>query len=323
MPSEVLKKLPTALAVVGMTCVSFNGAATAASTQESNVQRPAPDAAHVKEIEEYRKRRVESLTKPDGWTAIIGMHWLEPGRYTVGNAEGNDIRLVIGPARIGVIEEKDGRAVFIPEPGVPLLSGGAAVTGPVELKRYSQGTPATTVGYDGGKGSVELILSGKRRALRVRHADAPTRVNFAGLDYWPIDPSWRIKGKFVPHKEARVVPVLDVLGGLNDQVNPGVVTFERDGKTFTLEVIGDASRGLSLMFADRTNGKGGSYPAGRFLFTGLPDANGDVIIDFNRTYTPPCAFTEFGTCLLPPPENRLNLAITAGEKTYSKAKSYL
>jgi len=322
MRSEVMKKGAT-LAVLGIAWMSMNVGANAAPTGPSRADQSVPDAALVKEIEEYRQRRVDGLLKPDGWTAIIGMHWLEPGRYSVGSAADSDFRLAIGPARIGVIEEKDGRALFTPEPGVPLLVNGAALTGPVELKRYAPGTPATAVAYDGGKGSISLIISGKRRALRVHHADAPTRVNFAGLDYWPIDPGWRIKGKFIPHSTVRTVPVLDVLGGLNDQANPGVVEFERDGRTFRLEVIGDSSRGLSLMFADRTNGKGGSYPSGRFLFTGLPDAKGEVVIDFNRTYTPPCAFTEFGTCLLPPPENRLDLAITAGEKTYSKASSYL
>jgi uncharacterized protein (DUF1684 family) len=313
-----MKSLPITLAVLGVTWMSLNGWSTAASTDASRAEKPVQDAALVKEIEDWRKRRVENLLQPDGWTAIIGMHWLEPGRYSVGNAADNDIRVGIGPARIGVIEEKDGRALFTAQPGVPLTVDGAAPAGPVELKRYGKGTPATTVAFDGGKGSFTLIVSGGRRALRVRHADAPTRVNFAGLDYWPIDAGWRIKGKFEPHAPGRVVPVLDVLGGLNDQANPGVVVFERDGKTFRLEVIGDPGRGLSLMFADRTNGKG-SYPSGRFLTTGLPDANGEVLIDFNRTYTPPCAFTEFGTCLLPPPENRLDLAVTAGEKTYARA----
>lgn len=317
MRNAVMKRLPATLAAVGVTWMSLLGGSNAASTNAS-----VQDAALVKEIEDYRTRRVESLTQPDGWTTLIGMHWLEPGRHSVGSAADNDIRLGIGPARIGVIEEKDGRALFIAEPGVSLSVDGAAPTGPVELKRYGKGTPATTVAYDDGKGSVSLIVSGGRRAIRVRHADAPARLNFAGLDYWPIDAGWRIKGKFVPHPPGRVVPVLDVLGGLNDQANPGVVVFERDGRTFRLEVIGDSGRGLSLMFADRTNGKG-SYPSGRFLTTGLPDANGEVVIDFNRTYTPPCAFSEFGTCLLPPPENRLDLAVTAGEKTYKKTGSAL
>ncbi|MEJ1960304.1 MAG: DUF1684 domain-containing protein [Gammaproteobacteria bacterium] len=317
-----MKRLATTLAVVSVAWMSLNGAGYAASTDASRAENSVQDAALVKEIEAYRKQRVEGLLKPDGWTAIIGMHWLEPGRYTVGSAAGSDIRLAIGPARVGVVQEKDGRALFIAEPGVPLLVDGAAPTGPVELKRYGKGTPATTVAFDSGKGSISVIVSGGRRALRIRHADAPARLNFAGLDYYPIDAGWRIKGKFEPHPPGRVVPVLDVLGGLNDEPNPGVVVFERDGRTFRLEVIGDSARGLSLMFADRTNGKG-SYPSGRFLFTGPPDANGEVVIDFNRTYTPPCAFTEFGTCLLPPPENRLDLAVTAGEKTYARAGGHL
>jgi uncharacterized protein (DUF1684 family) len=313
-----LKSLAATLVVASATWMSLDAWTNAATTAANGAQNSAQDAALVKEIEEYRKKRVEGLLKPDGWTAIIGMNWLEPGRYTVGSAAGNDIRLAIGPARVGVVEENDGHALFTAEPGVPLAVDGAALTGPVELKHREKGAPATTVAYDGGKGALSVIISGGRRALRVHHADSPARANFKGLDYWPIDPNWRIKGKFEPHSPGRVVPVLDILGGLNDQANPGVVEFERDGKKFRLEVIGDSSRGLSLMFADRTNGKG-SYPSGRFLFTPPPDADGAVVIDFNRTYTPPCAFTEFGTCLLPPPENRLDLAITAGEKTYAGA----
>jgi len=316
-----MKRLTT-VAVAGATWMSLHGWSGAASQDAGSALNSAQDAAWVKEIEDYRKRRVEGLLKPDGWTAIIGMYWLEPGRYSVGSAAGNDIRLAIGPSRVGVIEEKDGHALFTAEPGVPVVVDGAAPTGPVELKRYGKGTPATHVAYDGGKGSISLIVSGGRRAIRVHHADSPARANFKGLDYYPIDAGWRVKGKFLPYPTVRMVPVLDVLGGLNDQPNPGVVSFERSGKKFRLEVIGDSTRGLSLMFADRTNGKG-SYPSGRFLTTGLPDANGEVVIDFNRTYTPPCAFTEFGTCLLPPPENRLDLAITAGEKTYAGAPSHL
>ncbi len=317
-----MMRMPTVLAMAGVALMSLNGCGHATSEGTGHAASSVQDAALIKEIEEYRQRRVENLVKPDGWTAIIGMSWLEPGRYTVGSAADSDIRLRIGPARVGVVEEKDGHALFIPEPGVPLLAGGAQLTGPVELKRYERGSPAITVGYDGGKGLITLIVSGGRRALRVHHADAPARLNFAGLDYWPIDAGWRIKGRFVPHPPGRVVPVLDVLGGLNDEANPGVVVFERDGREFRLEVIGDSGRSLSLMFADRTNGKG-SYPSGRFLSTGLPDAKGEVVIDFNRTYTPPCAFTEFGTCLLPPPENRLDLAVTAGEKITAEASRHL
>ncbi len=196
MRSTVMMRMPTVLAMAGVALMSLNGCGHATSEGTGHAASSVQDAALIKEIEEYRQRRVENLVKPDGWTAIIGMSWLEPGRYTVGSAADSDIRLRIGPARVGVVEE-EGRPRVVHSRAwcAPARRWSAADRPPVELKRYERGSPAITVGYDGGKGLITLIVSGGRRALRVHHADAPARLNFAGLDYWPIDAGWRIKGR--------------------------------------------------------------------------------------------------------------------------------
>ena len=173
------------------------------------------------------------------------------------------------------------------------------------------------IGFDEGKGVLGVIKRGERYALRVKHADAPTRLQFAGLEYWPADPGWKITGKFVPHPPGKTMPIVDIIGITTDAPNPGAVEFVRDGKTYRIEAMGEPdSADLFLVLADRTSGHG-SYAAGRFMDTPGPDAQGRVVLDFNRAYNPPCAFTPFATCPLPPPENRLDLAISAGEKAYT------
>jgi uncharacterized protein (DUF1684 family) len=149
----------------------------------------------------------------------------------------------------------------------------------------------------------------------VKHADAPTRLQFAGLQYWPAKPAWKINGKFVPHAVAKTIEVANIIGGMDAMANPGVVEFQHEGKTFRIEALDEGEGVLFLVFADRTNGHG-SYGAGRFLDAPMPDADGNVMLDFNQSRNPPCAFTAFATCPLPPAENRLDLAITAGEKAY-------
>src|SRR3546814_481672 len=143
-----------------------------------------------------------------------------------------------------------------------------------------------------------------------------TRTQFAGLDYWPADPSWKIRGKFVSNPPGKTIPVADIIGSISDEPSPGAVEFERDGKTWRIDALDEGDGRLFLVFADRTNGHG-SYGAGRFLYADAPDAAGNVVLDFNQAYNPPCAFTSFATCPLPPPDNRLDLAITAGEKKYA------
>jgi uncharacterized protein len=164
-----------------------------------------------------------------------------------------------------------------------------------------------------------LVQRGDRFGLRIKDSAAPTRKNFLGLDYFDIDPGWRIEAKWEAYDPPHEVEEPNVLGEVDKVIVPGAAIFEHDGKTFRVEPVietpGDTE--LFLVFADRTSGKE-TYGAARFVYT-EPPKDGKVIIDFNKAYNPPCAFTPYATCPLPTAQNRLNTRVTAGEKKYRGA----
>jgi uncharacterized protein (DUF1684 family) len=262
----------------------------------------------------WREQRVEELRKPDGWTSLVGLHWLELKAHYIGSSSDSGIRLAVGPAKMGMVSVDGDQVWFTPEKNVALTVDGKPLSGRIRFYSDRDERP-TRIDFDDGKGQLTLIQRGDRRALRVRHADADARVHFAGLEYWPTDPDRRITARFVPNEADKTIPIVDIVGITTEQPNAGAVEFEKGGKSYRLEAIGEPGRELFIVFADRTSGHG-SYPAGRFIDAGAPDAQGNVVLDFNRAYNPPCAFTPFATCPLPPPENRLDLLVTAGEKNY-------
>ena len=279
------------------------------------VDEPAADLNFLADDAIWRDERKQDLVKPDGWTSLVGLHWLELKAHYLGSGTGSGIRLAFGPPKMGMVEQRNGQVFFTPESGAALTLDGEPFRRRAELKDDHDATPSV-VGFDEGKGTLLVIKRGDRFGLRIKHADAPTRLQFAGLEYWPPEADWKITGKFMPHPAGKTLPIVDIIGTATDAPNPGVVEFVHDGKPYRIEAMGEPGRGLFLVIADRTSGHG-SYPAGRFMDTPAPDAQGNVVLDFNRAYNPPCAFTTFATCPLPPPENRLDLAITAGEKTYT------
>ncbi|MCL1633283.1 DUF1684 domain-containing protein [Luteimonas sp. SX5] len=298
------------------------GAGSAAAPASAAATVPvAADAAFTQAQQAWRDQRRENLLKPDGWTSLIGLHWVEPGPHYFGSAADNGIRLAMGPAHFGMIDlRKNGSVRLVPERDAQLTLDEQPLKGAVTLVTDADESESgpSRIGFDEGKGLATVIKRGGRYALRVKHADAPTRTGFTGLEYWQADPSWKIEGKFVPHPAGKTIQIADIIGTLNDVPNPGAIEFQRDGRTYRLEALDEGEEELFLVFGDRSNGHG-SYSAGRFLYAPRPDAQGRVVLDFNRSYNPPCAFTPFATCPLPPQENRLDLAILAGEKAYPKA----
>ncbi len=272
------------------------------------------DPAFLADTERWREQRRENLLAPDGWTSLVGMHWLELKAHYIGSGATSGIRIARGPEKLGMLQQQGGRVFLVPERGVPLTVDGEPLKGRVELLSDEHDSP-TRVGFDDGAGELSLIRRGNRTAVRVKHAEAQTRTGFSQLEYWPADAAWRVSGRFVAHPPGRTIEIADIIGTLQKMPNPGAVEFEHGGGTYALEALEGADGGLFLILADRTSGHG-SYGAGRYLDTAAPDAAGNVVLDFNRAYNPPCAFTAFATCPLPPPENRLDLAITAGEKIY-------
>ena len=312
----------------------FVAGAVALGLFASACQPRAPSAAAVAEAararqsqvafaadqQAWRDQRRTELTRPEGWTSLVGLHWLDPGAHYLGSDTDNGIRLAMGPAHLGMIELTAGALRFVPEKGVALALDGAPLTGSVVLRADDDPAGASKLAFDDGKGVATVIKRSGRYALRVKHTDAPSRTGFKGIEYWPAAAGWRVPATFIPHPPGRTLTIANITGTTDEVPNPGAIEFVRAGRTYRIEALDEGDGGLFLVFADRTNGHG-SYGAGRFLDSARPDAQGRVMLDFNRAYNPPCAFTPFATCPLPPAENRLDLAIDAGEKSYHPGAS--
>lgn len=275
----------------------------------------ADDLAFLNDNQAWRIDRHSRLVQADGWTSLVGLHWLTLKAHYIGSGATSGLRLAVGPEKMGLIRREDGKVWFTPEAGAQLRINDQPVRGRIQW-HSDQAAEPTVITFDDGKGSISLLQRGSHQALRVRHADAPTRQQFSGLDYWPAARSWAVAARFVPHSPARTLQVVDMVGMSNHLANPGRVEFQRDGQAYALEAVGNPDGSLLLIMADRTSGHG-SYAAGRYLDVPAPDAQGQVVLDFNRSYNPPCAFSIYATCPLPPAENRLDLRIEAGEKAYA------
>jgi|OpeIllAssembly_1097287.scaffolds.fasta_scaffold66891_3 hypothetical protein len=277
---------------------------------------PPDPAAYRAEVEAFRKQRDASLRKEDGWLTLVGLSWLEEGDNAVGSAKGSRVLLPRGkaPEKLGVIRLEKGAATFTTAPGATVTEGGKPVTTAV-LKPDSSGAP-TLLSH--GTLAFHLIGRGAKVGVRVKDREAETLKRFKGVESFPLDPSFRFVAKFEPSSPAKKIEVPNVLGTPEMQDSPGAVVFTRDGRTYRLDALVGGPKGeLFLVFGDQTNAKE-TYGGGRFLHTPPPAADGTVVVDFNRAINPPCVFTPYATCPLPPKENRLALRVTAGEKIYGK-----
>ena len=303
------------LAAAALAMAAFSRDAAPSAAQEAAKAKAA--AAFAASERTWRAQRLAELTKPDGWASLVGLHWLDRGSHRVGSAADNGIRLLLGPPHLGVFSVRDGKVRFAADAAVTV--DGAPSRGG-RLRTDADAAGPSVIAFDDGKGLATVISRGGRLALRVKHADADSRVHFTGLQYWPGGPQWRLQARFVPHPPGRTLPIANIIGTTDEIPNPGVVEFTRNGTPYRLEALDQGEGTLFLVFADRTSGHG-SYGAGRFIDAPMPDARGRLTLDFNRAYNPPCAFTPFATCPLPPPENRLDLRVEAGEKTYRKPET--
>lgn len=273
------------------------------------------DNTYAQEVERWHAARIARLTAPDGWLSLVGLEWLKPGRNRVGGTADNDIVLAGAAPHLGAVEwADDGSLVVSLRSDAGATIDGEAKTGAVMLDD-SHHSP-TTVAF----GSVSFIAidRGGRKGLRVRDSEAATRSGFAGIDRFPVDPAWRIVADWLPLDPPFQLATGTVIGTIENYPAPGKAVFERDGQRFELYPVLEApgDRQLFLIFADATSGKE-TYGAARFLYADMP-RDGKIVLDFNKAYNPPCAFTPFATCPLAPPENRLGLRVTAGELKYRK-----
>lgn len=263
----------------------------------------------------WRAKRHQSIGGTNGWSTLVGLHWLDEGRNSVGADATNRVVLPAGRAAgaVGVFV-RDGRMVrFVANPLADVTVAGARV-GEIEMVTDVAEEPTVLAV---GPLKLTVIARGEQRerlGVRVRDPEAPARRRFSGLPCFPYDPRWRVVGRFERFTEPRPLRVPDVTGNVQVMESPGAVVFAVEGREFRLDAaLEPGDDRLFIIFRDRTNGRS-TYGAGRFLYAEPPGAGGAVELDFNRAYSPPCAFTPFATCPLPPPQNRLPFEVRAGER---------
>ena len=272
----------------------------------------AQDAAYSADVAKWRTQREDRLKADGGWLTVTGLFWLKDGANTLGSAPGNDIVLpASAPARMATIDFGGGKAAVRVEPGAAVSSGGKPVTAMPLRADTSEGGPDVLVH---GPLSLEVIERGGRYGIRLKDKESRYRREFAGLQWYPVRESHRVVARFVPHPAPKTIPIANVLGQEDQQPSPGTAVFALDGKEVRLDPIVESpdAKQLFFIFKDATSGRD-TYPAGRYLYTDMPK-DGVVTLDFNKAYSPPCAFTAYATCPLPPSQNRLAVRIEAGEK---------
>jgi len=291
--------------------------AATAATAEQQEQPMNPQQAAA--VEAWRKGRLERLEAPDGWLSLVGLEWLDEGDNRLGSAADADVHFpASAPANLGTIT-RHGEALTLapapPQPGqAPLTIDGKPVTKPTKLASDAQGEP-TTVSF----GSIEfyVIQRGDRWAARIKDSESPVRTGFQGLDYYPLRGDWVVTASFEPAPKGTKIPVPNILGTTEDADSPGNVVFSRDGHDVRLQAIDEGDGRLFLVFGDQTNGKG-TYGGGRFVYADPPKpGERTVTADFNQAYNPPCVFTPYATCPLPPKGNKMPFPIEAGEKLWA------
>jgi len=277
----------------------------------------ANNGIYAAQVEQARASRVEALRRADGYLALVASGWLEPGDNTVGSAADNRFQVPDAPAHLGVLRlAGDGSIDFRAADGVHVKVDGQEVSAAPMQTQGAHGERQPTRAYFGPERYFYVVETGRRRGLRAKDNASALRLHFPGLTYFPIDPSWKIEARWEPFAEPRTLRMANVAGAENDEPVTGQAVFERDGRRYALTPMEEDGR-LFFVFSDRTAGKL-TYGGARFLYADKPK-DGKVLLDFNLAENPPCAITPHVVCPLAPPENRLGLEVTAGEKKFEGA----
>jgi len=272
------------------------------------------------QVQQWRQKHAASLSAPDGWLSVVALDWLKTGSNTFGSASNDSIRLAsAGNTHYGIIDvQKDVVKLKAPAEGFPAtlrVDGHAAA----EQNIVVDGPHPTL--FNAGTLTFFVIRRGEQLALRVKDSRAPARLAFRGLHWYPPDPRFRIEAEWTPFSEPKQVNIQTLVGVTTQGLIPGIAKFTLDGQEIVLEPFVESPDSKELMFVirDATSGKA-TYPASRFLHTGLPDHGlsnpGTIVPDFSSLENPACACTPFATCPLPPASNRLRVALPAGELKY-------
>jgi uncharacterized protein len=273
----------------------------------------------------WRAQHATDLQKPDGWLSLVGLEWLEPGETSIGSAQDNKIHLPsTAPAHIGILQlEKNAVTLLPPKDGFPsgLQIDGApakqlSLRADQDKDKFNSHVTIGTINF-------YVIKRADKFALRIKDAKSPSLLEFHGLKWFELNPEYRVTATWTPYVPAKSVSLLTLVGTEYSEPVPGFAEFTLQGKTFRLEPVLEDPNNPKLFFILRdTTSTETTYPACRFLYTTFPnhgvDQPGELLLDFNHLENPPCAYTPYATCPLPPAGNRLPIALPVGEQRYHK-----
>lgn len=312
MEHQKVKRTLSLAAIVILAAVSFSFGGSETS--------PGPDAWQ-RALLAWRAQRAANLQAPEGWLSLIGLEWLKEGDNSFGSAPDNRIQIAAKtPRHVAIVRlEKNGMRLLAPPGGFPkelLVDDQAAQEQPLYADDGPKQSKLTISGI-----TIIVIHRDERYGLRIKDAQAPTRTGFHGLRWYPPNAAYRVHARWIPYNPPRMLDIPTILGTVSRLPAPGAAEFTLDGQSLRLEPVLEDPKSTELFFILRdTTSKTATYGAGRFLYTELPDHGvsqpGEVWLDFNQLENPPCAFTPYATCPLPPSQNRLTIAIPAGEQRY-------
>jgi uncharacterized protein len=269
------------------------------------------DPAYVSEIANWHYKRVLKLKKENGWLNLAGLYWLKQGENTFGSDPSNDIIFPPGtPPKIGAIILKDSLTQLKVNKNIDVTINGDIIKEALLQNDLNRNTTIMSLGLY----KWNIIRREGKYGIRLRDLNSPLVKNFPGIETYPADISWKVEATYNKFPEPRKIIIPTIMGTAEENTVKGNLTFTKDGNKYSLVPLVE-NGSFFLIFADETNGEE-TYGAGRFLYSSLPDSKGKVILDFNKSYNPPCAFTKYATCPLPPKDNYLHLKVTAGEKKY-------
>ena len=297
------------LAILSFTII-FGACNAPSAYQVSRETDPAYKAA----IEKWRGEYETKLKADDGWLTLAGLEWLEEGENSIGTGKEYDIQLPkrLDPGRFGMINLESEKVTLRVEKGAKALVNDKSIT-KIELAPDTTGKPTIVK-----SGDVEMLLIKRndKFGIRIRDQKSPARVKFKGLDWFPIDKNYEVVADFEAFGEDRDFLVQNVLDQTVQMKSPGILRFKINGKEHSLQPALNGDGRLFIIFRDPTS-KTSTYQAGRYLYTPMPK-NGKVTLDFNKAENPPCAYTEFATCPLPPEQNELDVVLSVGEKRFDE-----
>jgi uncharacterized protein (DUF1684 family) len=281
--------------------------------------KQAVDPAYAKTVEDWHTQRVTRLkTSENSWLNLIGLFWLKEGENKFGSDSSN---VIVFPAKApkfcGSFTLNNGAVTLHVAKGVAITADGKPVT---EMKMHND-TDSNTSKLRCGSLLWYAIKRGSDYAIRLRDLENPLLKSFQGIERYPIDQAWRIEATLEPYTPPKTIFVPTILGTIDTMTSPGALRFEIDGTAYRIDPVleDNSDKEFFIIFGDKTNGAE-TYGGGRFIYIPRPDSTGRTFLDFNRAYNPPCVFTTFATCPLPPAQNKLPIKILAGEKKWGESR---